>query len=73
MRDTEGQLYNPKLMLPVHPERKNVKAPAFLAQAGMAARDEKREGIYPWAKRIHAWMKADPRERISALEITRKI
>ena len=65
-------MYNPKLALPVHPESKNVKVPAFLAEAGMVARDEKRRGIYPWARRIHAWMKADPRERISALEITRK-
>ena len=71
VRDADGQLYNPKLALPVHPESKNVKVPAFLAEAGMVARDEKRRGIYPWAKRIHAWMKADPRERISALEITR--
>ena len=53
IKDTEGKLYNPKLIKPVPPESKSVRVPRWLQETGQANRDEKREQLWPWARRIH--------------------
>ena len=57
VRDDEGKLFNPKLVLGVPPDSRSLKVPRFLQETGMANRDEKREQLWPWARRIHQRMK----------------
>ena len=75
IKDSEGKLYNPKLIKPVPPESKRVRVPRWLHETGQANRDEKREELWPWARRIHRWMQnyleQHEANSVSALQVTR--
>ena len=70
VKDTEGNLYNPKLVNAVPVGSKDVRVPKDVQTAGLEKRTEARERLWAWARQIHAWLKQ--REPTSHLEITQE-
>ena len=57
LKDTEGTLYNPKIVRPVPPGSKSVEIPQELQAVGLEERTFSRERMWPFARQIHAWLK----------------
>ena len=57
IRDTEGNLYNPKIVRPVPPGSKSVEVPPWLEAVGLSDRTESRKRVWPFARQIHDYMK----------------
>ena len=54
VKDKNGELLNPKLIKPVPWYSANdVKLSMVIKESNRAKKDEKRKGIYEWAKRMH--------------------
>ena len=50
VKDTEGKLYNPKLLKPVPPGSKSVEVPPELEAIGLSDRTESRKRVWPFAR-----------------------
>ena len=57
LRDTEGNLYNPKIVRPVPPGSASIEVPQELQAVGLEERTFSRERMWPFARQIHAWLK----------------
>ena len=54
IRDTEGNLYNPKIVRPVPPGSKSIEVPPELEAVGLT---ESRKRVWPFARQIHEYLK----------------
>jgi hypothetical protein len=57
VKDTSGELHNPKLVKPVPVESQNVKPPPELKRGTYDKRIEQKEKLWEVAKILHAWLK----------------